>query len=269
MLNLYLLFIKYSRSWTVMYSINWTKLVSCPTLKDKRFAYSFTLWSNVNNIRAVQGISKLNSHTLKLLPIKKQTNYQFHSLAIWWTQLTIPKSEYWYNNNAKFRVFFTTSNVILSDPVLVSVERHVWRIVESLTFCHNLFYIGARHWMFGNKLFMEEILIFNWESQLLAYKLFKFVHVFVYLKDLSHGSTAWSIFKLLHKLRLDFTFQVDINTHFKTQRYLQKYSIFTIGLIPTNYDPWSVSYPIPTYTNSPKIQLLFTHLLLHIRSLTS
>jgi len=236
-------------------------------LKEKRFAYSFNLRSKVGNIRAIQEVLKPTSQVFKMLIHQKKKNYQFHSLAIWWTQLTIPKSEYWYNNNAKFRMFFTTSNAIVSDSILVSIERHVCRVAESLTFCHNLFYIGARHWMFGNKLFMEEILIFNWESQLLTYKLFKFIHTFVYLKDLSHGSTTFFVFRLLNKLRLDFTFQVDVNTHFKTQWYLQKYSIFTIGLIPTSYDPWSVSYPIPTYTNSPKIQLLFTHLLLHVRSL--
>ena len=195
-------------------------------------------------------------------------SYKFSSLALWWTQFTIPKSSYWYASNAVFRMFFITNGSMYLNSTLVSVERFVCRIEESFTFLRNLFFIDTRYWMFGNQLFLEELLIFNWEAQPLTYKIFTYIHMLIWVKDLSHGSTVFQLMAFLQKVSLDFTIVVDIRTHIKTQTYLQRYSIFTVGLIPINYNPWWVSYPIPTYSNSPKVQLSFIHTLFYIRSLS-
>ena len=208
------------------------------------------------------------SHSPKSPPQRQCKSYKFHSVALWWTQFTTPKSGYWYTSNPTFKMFFTNSSSMCVNSTLVSVKRFVCRIEESLTFLYNLFFIDTRYWMFGNKLFLEELLIFNWEIQPLTYKIFKYIHTLVWVKDLSHGSTVFQLMAFLQKVTLDFTIIVDIRTHIKMQIYLQRYSIFTIGLIPLNYNPWWVSYPIPTYSNSPKVQLLFIHILFYVRSLS-
>ena len=160
----------------------------------------------------------------------------------------------------------TTSSKL--EPVLLSVGRYLWRIEESFTFLYNLFYIETTHWLLGNKFFLEEVLDFNWETHFLTYRLFRFLNTFVCLTDLSHGSVINKILGVLCQIGLDFSIIADIRSHIKTRKYFQRYSIFTIGLIPMNYTPWLVSYPIPTYTNSIKMQLAFIHLIFYIRNLT-
>lgn len=194
-------------------------------------------------------------------------SYKFYSVSLWWTQFTLPKSSYWYTNNPTFRSFFTIGSSIYTNSTLINIKRYVSRLEESLTFIYNLFYIDTKYWMFANELFLEELLIFNWEIQPLTYKLFRYAHIFVWLKDLSHGSAIRQVMTFLKKIDLDFTIITDIETHMKARSYLQRYSIFTIGLVPINYDPWWVSYPVPTYANSPKVQLIFIHILFYVRSL--
>jgi hypothetical protein len=91
--------------------------------------------------------------------------------------------------------------------------------------------------MLGNKLFIEEILIFNWETRIVTYKLFKFLQLFTSLVDLVHGSFVHSALKLLSQMNLDFALITDVKYHEKTLTYFQKYGVFTISLLPLNYSP--------------------------------
>jgi hypothetical protein len=114
---------------------------------------------------------------------------------------------------------------------------------------------------------MEEVLVFNWEARIGTYKLFKFLHSFTYFVDLPHGSFTHSAFKLLKRVNLDFTLITDVKYHAKILTYFTRYNIFTIGLIPLNYNPWEVSYPIPVHTDSLLTQFSFIHIIFYLRSL--
>lgn len=251
----------------LLYSLKWTKFSQQRYFQNQlcKSAYEFRNYK----LRRSAIDSKYDNpiRLFKSITNNYSRSYKFHSVALWWTQFTLPKSSYWYTNNPTFRSFFTTGGSIYTNSTLINMRRYVHRIEESLTFVYNLFYIDARYWMFANELFLEELLIFNWEIQSLTYKLFRYIHMFVWLKDLSHGSAIRQVMDFLKKVDLDFTIITDLETHMKARNYLQRYSIFTIGLIPINYNPWWVSYPIPTYSNSPKIQLIFIHILFYVRSL--
>ena len=200
-------------------SINWNQLTSIQNqanwslLNKKRIAIS-----TYNNVV----LKKRNNKSYNVQFSDSYRIHKFYFIAVWWMQLTRPKSNYGYRNNAKFRLFFTTGASMKSTFMLVSINRYLHRLTESLTFIRNLFYTVDRHWMLGNELFLEELLVFNWETQWLTYKLFKFVHVSIYCKDLSHGSTARSILYALLKRKLDFIIIVDLIAHAKTNIYLQK-----------------------------------------------
>lgn len=264
--QIYLLFIYYNSSLSSWHFINWTQLHITKDIFSLRFKPQKISSLSQSNWRQSLLSNRVRKSALRTKIISKKPKIKFYALALWWLQVTVPQSNHWSSNNAKFRFFFSSSHSPKVDFILVSIERYIWRINDSLLFLSNLFYVDANYWMLGNKLFLEEILIFNWESQLATFQLFKLLNTSVYFKDLSHGAAIREVLKLLSRITLDFTIITDIQTHYKMQKYLHNLNIFTIGLIPTNYSPWSVSYPIPTYSHSSKSQFLFIHLIFNIRN---
>ena len=115
-------------------------------------------------------------------------------------------------------------------------------------------------------IFMEETLVFNWQYSSRNYKLFKYVQPYFIFKDFTHGGSVHSSMLMLFMRSLDFCIVVDVNNHKKLQGYFQKYSLYTIALIPINYSPWDVSYPIPSFSDSKLSQFYFLRWLFSIRS---
>ena len=91
--------------------------------------------------------------------------------------------------------------------------------------------------LLSNKSFVEESLVFNWHYSIKNYKLFKFIQPFFIFKDAVHGAIVHTSVFVMFLQRLDFAVVVDLNNHFKLLRYLQRYSLYTVGLVPTNYSP--------------------------------
>ena len=119
--------------------------------------------------------------------------------------------------------------------------------------------------LLSNKFFIEEALVFNWNYNLRNYKLFKYIQPFFTFKDTPHGGYVHSaVFNVLLQ-KLDLTIIVDIRNHKKLMGYLQKYGLFSVGLVPVNYSPWVVSYPVPTFSDSPVMQYYFLRLLFFIK----
>ena len=267
-IKIYLSFIYYNLSIPSLHSVNWTQLYLTKNIAGLRVKPQKIYSIIKRNRMQVLLNKKVTRPALRTKTVLKLPKTKFYAITLWWFHVTIPQSNHWSRNNAKFRFFFSSSHSSKVDFTLVSIERYIWRINDALIFLSNLFYIDANYWMIGNVLFLEEILIFNWESRLATFRIFKFLNTLVYFKDFSHGSATRNALRFLSKIKLDFTIITDIGTHYKTQKYLHNLNVFTIGLIPTNFTPWSVSYPIPTYSHSPKSQFLFIHLLFHLRNLT-
>ena len=263
-IKVYLVILQSISSEQVTKSIYWSQL---KTLQKQNGWSSIKKKSRTSLIYSNFLSSKKKNKDYNICANRNYRTRKFHYISLWWMQLTRPKSNYWHSDNAKFRLFFTTGASMKSTFILVSINRYVHRLAESLTFMHNLFCVVDRHWMLGNELFSEELLVFNWETQWVTHSLFKRLHASIYYKDFSHGSTTHSIMYTLTKQKLDFIIITDLRAHAKANIYLQKYGVFTIGLIPTNYNPWRVSYPIPAYSNSPKIQLFFIHIIFYTRNL--
>ena len=265
-IKIYLLFIYYNSSVSSPHSINWTQLYLTQDITGLRLKpCKISRLIKPNRIHTFLN-KKVMRPALRTQTTLTLPKVKFYAITLWWLQVTIPQSNHWAGNNAKFRFFFSSSHSSKVDFTLVSIERYIWRITDSLIFLSNLFYIDAHYWMLGNELFLEEILIFNWESRLATFRIFKSLNTSVYFKDLPHGAATRNALRLLSKIHLDFTIITDIKTHYRMQKYLHNLNVFTIGLIPTNYSPWSVSYPIPTYSHSPKSQFLFIHLIFHLRN---
>jgi len=181
-------------------------------------------------------------------------------------QVFRPKSNIIYQTNRNFRLFFLTASPTPTKSSIVSVHRYFARWVDSYNFLFNLFVTHPVAQMISNKLFIEESLIFNWSYSAKNYKLFRYIQPFFIFADLKYGSHVPKTLQLFALQKLDFTITTDINNHNKLSFFLQKMSVFTVGLIPNNYSPWRVSYPIPAFSDSHLIQLYFIRWVLSLQS---
>jgi hypothetical protein len=149
---------------------------------------------------------------------------------------------------------------------VMSAKRYFARWVDSYNLLFNLFYADVQVQAFSNKLFIEESLVFNWSQSFMDYKVFKFTQPFFIFKDLPHGAYIHNtLFDILLQ-RLDIALVVDLKNHMKLLGYIQRYSLYSVGLIPVNYSPWKVSYPIPSFSDSNLSQYYFLRWLFFVKS---
>jgi len=215
------------------------------------------------------------AHTNRILspttPLKSNSKIRFNSHQHLWSfflqswSTFRPKGNPIYSTNRDFRLFFLAGSPEKSHVALISSKKYFARWLDSYNLMFNLFYVDPNVQLLTNKTFMEEALVFNWHLGIKDYKLFKFLQPFFTFKDVTHGATIHSIMRLVLLQKLDFTILVDLRNHKKTLQYLQSYGMYTIGLVPTNYSPWKVSYPIPTFSDSGASQYYFLRWLFYIR----
>jgi len=82
------------------------------------------------------------------------------------------------------------------------------------------------------------------------YKLFKYSHQLVYFQDSSYGNYTRLAYRLLGEWGADAALVTDVKAHEKNIFYLTRFSYYTIGLAPANYNPWILSFPIPLLGDS-------------------
>ena len=180
-----------------------------------------------------------------------------------------PKTNLIYNTNREFRLLFLSDSSHKRHGSLISAKRYFSRWLDSYNFLFNLFYVNSQIQLLSTKVFLEEALIFNWQYNFRNYKLFKFVQPFFTFKDLPHGSYIHTAVLDIFLQKLDLLIITDLRNHYTLLGYLQKYSLFSVGLVPINYSPWTVSYPIPTFSDSPLMQYYFLRLLFYLKSSAS
>jgi hypothetical protein len=184
-------------------------------------------------------------------------------LQVW--SFSRPKGNFHYTPNRDFRVMFFAPAPESRSEALVSASRYFARWTDSYDLLRNLFYVNGRTQLLTNKFFIEEALAFNWQYSLKNYKLFRYVQPFFMLKDAVHGESIHSSIFSMFMQKLDFLIITDLKNHFTLLGYLRRYNLYSIGLIPSNYSPWKVSYPIPTFSDSQLDQYLFLRWLVSIK----
>ena len=169
-------------------------------------------------------------------------------LFVWFT-------EYWLLHQSKFNYRHTTHHsfkvmfLICCDRSgfysTISVSKFYQRWVTASTLIMNLAFLRASIFSFTHRGFVEESLSFNWLHSRLSYRLFRHVSELFYLRDSPYGNHT----RIGYKLSLDFPVDAAIVTNLKAHQgnlfYLKRVGIFTLGLVPGDYDPWLVTFPIP------------------------
>ena len=194
-----------------------------------------------------------------------ESKFLWNSFVGFWGS-SRPKSNLQYCTNRDFKLLFVSHSSGNYATSIISARKYFSRWVDANNLLFNLFYSGALVQMLSSNIFMEETLVFNWQYSSRNYKLFKYVQPYFIFKDFTHGGSVHSSMLMLFMRSLDFCIVVDVNNHKKLQGYFQKYSLYTIALIPINYSPWDVSYPIPSFSDSKLSQFYFLRWLFSIRS---
>ena len=117
---------------------------------------------------------------------------------------------------------------------------------------------------FSNKLFVEESLVFNWKLSLLDYRFFKYSQPLLHLKDSPYGDDTRRFFQYWNRSPLDAAIITDIKSHEKNVFFLTRCNVYTFGLIPANYRPWRISFPIPLLADSILGQYYFCRSIIRI-----
>lgn len=231
-------------------------------------------WSNLGN-RTRYASKPLESD--KIINVKNQlptssNRYLFKASASLWQhflqswKIQRPNLNVNYKVHREFRLMFLANASSRPSNSLLSASRYFYRWVDSYNLLFNLYYVDAQVQALSNKLFLEESLIFNWNQSIQDYKLFRYTQQYFIFKDLPHGAYTHSALLTLLLQRLDYVLIIDLKNHRKLIGYLQKYSLYSIGLVPSGQNPWTVSYPIPSFSDSTLSQYYFLRLAFSVQS---
>lgn len=211
-------------------------------------------------------------YSIKVNPLPKSLRMQYATSRDTWSLFlqswTIfrPKVTSNYAVHYEFRLMFLADSGVQRFNSLLSAQRYFHRWLDSYNLLFNLFYVEAQIQMVSNNLFIEETLLFNWDYNFRNFKIFKFSQPFFIFKDLSHGVYLHEAFLDILIRKMDLILAVDLANHNILLNYSKRYSFFSVGLVPINYSPWSVSYPIPVFSESMLTQYYFIKLILAIRA---
>ena len=174
-------------------------------------------------------------------------------------EISRPKSNQLSWTHQDFRLMFMRSHPQPStlNLALINSERYFSRWVDSYNLLFNLFYTSPTSQLLTNKVFLEESLTFNWHYSTKNYKLFKYVQPFFSLKDSLHGEAIHGSIFAIFLQRLEFMIVADILNHRNLLKYMRRYGVYSVGLVPSSHSPWEVSYPIPSISDSLLTQLFF------------
>ena len=185
----------------------------------------------------------------------------------YWT-LTRPLGNEIFSFHRDFRLFFPAQSIQSKSIALLNPRYYYQRWLNAHNFLYNLLLVTNNYYSFSNKLFLEESLVTNQILSLKTHKLFRFVQPFFMLKDLPHGAYIHKALNNMLATDPDFLLISDLKNHEKVLTYLRKRNIYIIGLLPSNYNPWVVSYPIPTFSDSYLVQYYFLRWILSLQSET-
>jgi hypothetical protein len=147
----------------------------------------------------------------------------------------------------------------------VNVNKLYSRWLNLHQFLYNLFFYQTKLVLFSTKTLKLEALSFNWVSFAPDYKLFKYARPFFFFKNNPYGGKTDYFYEKLTLLGLETAFITDVRSHLRTTAFLRKHSIYTIGLVSYNINPWALHYPIPVSSSSLVIQYFIHKLIILIR----
>ena len=245
---------------TLIYSsIDWVNLLNSSSLLKLMRPQAIEFWTLENNRKQSQTYW---SHPYRRLNSKyfqepssttsqdiQLTGPEFHWFKAYWS-LHQSKSNMQFSVHPDFKLLFFVCFDRKGVYGVVGISKFYsrWKLAHNLIL--NLAFFNAKLHSFTNKVLIEESMIFNWRHSLLNYKLFKYTQSLMYLKDNPYGNDSRRLFIYWKKDLFDAVIVSDLKSHEKNVFFMRSNNVFTVGLVPANYRPWQVSFPIPLLADS-------------------
>lgn len=162
-----------------------------------------------------------------------------------------------------FRSFYLSNAkgglIILSIPKLF----HKWKSFYFLLF--NLYYHNVDILTFSPAFFKKEVLSLNWVAHKSFQFMWRYTRPFLIFKPNKITNHGDFVFRKLRSLGLSVGIITDVLYHNKTIYYLRRTGFYSIGLVPTIYNAYSVDFAVPTAYDSIFTQIFFVRFLIRIK----
>jgi len=150
--------------------------------------------------------------------------------------------------HAAFRPLFYA--LTRSSWISFSVEAFCSRISGLTQMLLHLAYFDLRTLTFSNVLFWNETLTLNWLNLRCSSRDFQFLRHRFFFHDQKWTSLTPQLFTNFSSSSVETILVTDILTHQTNMRFLRRARYFLIGLIPINFNPWVVDFPVPIFTQN-------------------
>ena len=170
-------------------------------------------------------------------------------------ELTIP--------HHTFRMFYITqAKGGVTTTALPKIFQR-WKNFYFLLF--NIYYHKIETLTFSPSFFKKEVLALNWFFHKQLTFMWRYVRPFLIHKPNKISNHGDFVFRNLRTLGLSVGIVTDVLYHAKTIYYLKRKTFYSIGLVPTIYNAYTVDFALPTAYESIFTQIFFIRFLIRIK----
>ena len=130
---------------------------------------------------------------------------------------------------------------------------------------YNLYYYKSNALTFSPSFFKTEVLALNWVFHKRFQFMWRYTRPFLVHKSNKITNHGDFVFRNLRHLGLSVGIVTDVLYHIKTIYYLRRTAFFSIGLVPTIYNAYTVDFALPTAYESIFTQIFFIRFLIRIK----
>lgn len=192
---------------------------------------------------------------------KNNTNFNKKFFNLFFLFTYSMYNSYFKVNNVN--TFFYLKNV-KNKIIIIDLKKFSNRWNDAYNLIFNIFYYNFNALFFGTNLFKNETLALNWNYNYFDINLWKYYFPFFIFKLNNYNKKTDFFFDKLNNFNINFIFVTDCHYHYKNIHYLKKKSIYTLGLVNINLNPWLVDYPLISFFENFLIQSFFFKLIIYI-----
>ena len=162
-----------------------------------------------------------------------------------------------------FRSFYLTR--MKGGLTIITLSKLFQRWKNCYLLIFNLYYHNVNVLTFSPSFFKKEVLALNWVFHKNFQFMWRYTRSFLVHKPNKITNHGDFVFRKLRSLGLSIGVVTDVLYHTKTIYYLKRNSFYSIGLVPTIYNAYTVDFAIPTAYESIFTQVFFVRFLIRTK----
>lgn len=162
-----------------------------------------------------------------------------------------------------FRTFYLSG--VKGGLVIITIPKLFQRWKSFYFLLFNLYYYSVDILTFSPSFFKKEVLSLNWVFHKNFQFMWRYTRPFLVFKPNKITNHGDFVFRKLRSLGLSVGIVTDVLYHNKTIYYLRRTSFYSIGLVPTIYNAYTVDFAVPTAYESIFTQIFFVRFLIRTK----